>query len=260
MTGTSSASHACAQVRDDLPAYALGILDAGERAYVEEHLAGCPGCRSMLRRFETTVGALGGAVAPTAPPPDLRATLLREIRTPDAGAENSQPPPVRLRSFLRVGLGIAAVLALVSIVTLGVLLHRAQTERDAAIQGQQEMADYLKDGGTLSPLLPAPGAPAEVRPAHGSLAVAPNQDQAMIVVYDLAPTSGNQRYMVWAANGQDKVTLGELHVDASGAAWLLLHGPAPMSTYQRVGITRVTPDAPQGAPFLIAQMPRASGA
>lgn len=82
----------------------------------------------------------------------------------------------------------------------------------------------------------------------------------MLSVYDLAPTSGDRRYVVWAQRaGQDKVKLGELHVDKNGAGWMLLWGPAPMSTYDTVGVSRVTPGTPQGEPFLIAQMPHSSG-
>ncbi len=261
MSGTPSTSQTCAQVRDDLPAYALGILDADERARVEAHLDGCPECRSALRRFETTVGALGAAVAPVAPPPALRTALMDEIRRPVASQTRTRSPLIRFRPMLTVGLGIAATLALVAAITFGILFQQVRDQRDTAREGQAEMAEYLKDGGTLSPLLPAAGASDGAEPNHGSLALAPNQGGAMLSVYDLAPTSGDQRYFVWAQRaGQDKVKLGELHVDKSGFGWMLLWGPDPMSTYDVVGITRVTAGNPQGEPFLTAQMPKTANA
>lgn len=173
MTGTPSTSMTCARVRDNLPAYALGILDADERTRVDEHLTECPECESALLRFEAAVGTLGAAVEPVAPPPALRAALLDEIRMPDAGRGGGRPQQLRLRPLLRVGLGIAAVLALVAAMTFGVLFNDMRHERDAAREGQGEMAEYLKSGGSLSPLLPAPGAPGDVAANHGSLALAP---------------------------------------------------------------------------------------
>lgn len=265
MSGTPSTSQTCAEVRDDLPAYALGILDADEAARVAAHLVVCPDCRSALRRFETTAGALGAAVTPAAPPPALRDALLREIAAParetSGDANGARSPLVRFRPLLTVGLGIAAMLALVAAITFGVLFNQMRDQRDAAREGQAEMAEYLKDGGTLSPLLPATGAPDAAQPNHGSLALAPHQDGAMLSVYDLAPSNAERRYLVWAQRaGQGKVTLGELHVDKNGAGWMLLWGPAPMSTYDVVGITRVTADNPQGEPFLTAQMPKPANA
>lgn len=261
MTGTSTNQLTCAQAREDLPAHALGILDADERVRLEAHLAGCPGCRSTLRRFETTAGALGAAVAPVPPPPELRAALLREIRAPETSIAPPRPAPIRVRSFLSVGLGIAAMLALVAAITFGVLFQQARDQRDVAREGQADMAEYLKDGGALSPLLPATGAPTDVAPNHGSLALAPNQKGAMISVYDLPPTSSDRRYMVWAQrSGQGKVQLGELRVDSRGFGWMMLWGPEPMSTYDVVGISRLTPSAPQGTPFLVAQMPKGASA
>lgn len=262
MNGVPSTSTTCAQVRDDLPAYALGILDADEQAWVEAHLPGCPECQSALRRFEMTVGALGAAVPPAAPPPALRSTLLAEIRQPAAPATGTgQRPPLRFRPALTVVLSIAATIALVAAISFGVLFQEMRSQRDAAREGQAAMAEYLKDGGVLAPLLPAQGAPAAAKPNHGSLALAPNQDGAMIVVYDLPPTTGGVRYMVWAQRaGQGKVKLGELHVDSNGAGSILLWGPEPMSSYDVVGINRVTSSSAQSEPFLIAQMPKAAGA
>lgn len=261
MNGTPSCSSTCAQVRDDLPAYALGILDAGEQAEVEAHLAGCPECQSALRRFETTVGTLGAAVEPVAPPPVLRAALLGEIRTPPAVAGSRGGRLLRFRPALTVALGIAAVLALVAAITLAALFQDMRSQRDTAREGQADMAEYLKDGGTLAPLVPAQGAPAVAEANHGSLALAPKQDGAMISVYDLAPTGNGVRYLVWAQRaGQDKVMLGELHVDSNGAGWMLLWGPAPMSSYDVVGINRVTSASTQGEPFLMAQMPKPTNA
>ena len=69
------------QVREQLALYALGALSQQEARAVENHLAeGCEVCVSELQSFESVVGALGLAVPPVTPPPDVRAKLLTQLR------------------------------------------------------------------------------------------------------------------------------------------------------------------------------------
>jgi anti-sigma factor RsiW len=230
---------------DALAAYALGVLDADERAAVEAHLAGCASCRAELARQEEVAGLLGLAAEPVPPSRGLRDALLSEIRE-----KPIQAAPRTLRP--RIVFLAAAAIALVSIVVLAALLARTIDQRDDARLGEQEIAEYISNGGTLSALIPAPDAPADVRAGHGTLAVAPSQDQAMLVVHGLNPSVDGRGYMAWAERDGDRVRLGELKVDADGVGWLVLTAPEPMSAYDTVGITRFSPDAPDGEPFLVA--------
>lgn len=232
---------------DALAALAFGLLEPDERAELEAHLAGCATCREELARHEAVAGELGFAATPVSPRPELRATLLSEIRQHD-----STPPSPRRFPPLRLALAAAAILAIASIVVLAALLARAIDERDDARYGEQRMAAYLAHGGTLSPLLPAPDATADVQAGNGSLAIAPSDDKAMVVVYDLPPTSDGWRYMAWAEHDGDRIRLGEVQVDDRGVGWLVFYPPEPMSTYETVGINRYSPDADDSEPFLVA--------
>jgi hypothetical protein len=188
---------------------------------------------------------------PVEPRPELRAALLSELRA----SSTSPAVPTPLRRQVPVGwLAIAASIAIISIATLGFLLVRAIDERDSAVYGEREIAEYLSHGGTLSPLLPAPGAPSDAEPGHGSLAVAPDQPQAMLVLHDVPSSDDEQRYIAWAERDGDRVRLGELTVNDEGVGWLLLTGPEPMSSYETIGITRYSPNAPEGEPFLVASV------
>jgi anti-sigma factor RsiW len=232
---------------DALSALALGLLELDERAELETHLAGCAACREELARQEAVAGELGFAAMPVPPRPELRAALLSEIRQLDVN-----PASPRRFAPLTLALAAAAILAIASIVVLAALLARAIDERDDARYGEQRMAAYLADGGTLSPLLPAPDAAADVQAGNGSLAIAPSDDKAMVVVYDLPPTSDGWRYMAWAEHDGDRIRLGEIQVDDEGVGWLVFYPPEPMSTYETVGINRYPPDADDSEPFLIA--------
>lgn len=234
-----------------IAAYALGLLDTGEARVLKAHLAGCPMCHAELQRHEAVVGELGYMATPIEPRPELRAALLAEIRAP--AASPVAPTPLG-RQVPVLWLAIAASIAIISIAILGTLLLRTMDERDDAVYGEREIAEYLSSGGTLSPLLPAPGAPPDVEPGHGSLAVAPDQSQAMLVLHDVPSSDDDRRYVAWAARDGEQVEFGELTVNDEGVGWLLLTGPEPMSSYDTVGITRYVPDAPEGQPFLVASV------
>ncbi len=77
-------AHDHAPWADDAAAYALGALDADERAAFEAHLAGCARCAAEVRQFRD-VGVLlareAGAESPSqSPSPSLRARILSEAR------------------------------------------------------------------------------------------------------------------------------------------------------------------------------------
>jgi hypothetical protein len=234
--------------RDAIAAFALGVLEPDERAGIEAHLAGCAACRDELARHEAVVGELGFAARPAPPRPELRAKVLADLARDDAA-----PRPRRF-PLPTLALAAAALIAIVSIVVLAVMLARAVDERDDARLGEHEIAEYLSNGGTLSPLVPAPDAADDARAGHGSLAVGPSQDQAMLVVYGLPPSGDGHGYMAWAEGDDGRIRLGELSVDEQGVGWLVLQPPDPMTAYDTVGINRISPDAPDGEPFLVASV------
>lgn len=233
----------------DIAAYALGVLDPDEPEELEAHIADCLTCRAELARYETVVGDLGRIVEPVPPRRELRGELLAEIR---AEAPPETAPSLLHRQVPAAWLGLVAAIAILSLVVLGASLMRVQGERDDARYAERAIADYLKDGGTLSALAPAPDAPEGAAEGHGSLIVAPDQNGAMLVVYDLRPSDDDRTYQAWAARDGERVDLGELHVNDAGVGWLYLYGPEPMRTYETVGLTLVTPESPDGTTFLVA--------
>jgi anti-sigma factor RsiW len=70
---------------DELSAYALGMLDAEDAAFVEAHLRGCDGCRAELVELREATDALDRLPVETfvhEPPLDDRALrrALRQMR------------------------------------------------------------------------------------------------------------------------------------------------------------------------------------
>jgi hypothetical protein len=68
-----------ADVRELLPLYALGILEADESSQVERAVAGDAQLAAELAAYQQTADALGAAIQPVAPPPEVKARLLASI-------------------------------------------------------------------------------------------------------------------------------------------------------------------------------------
>ena len=74
------------QFRELIEAYALGALDASERAALEAHLAsGCPECAKALEEARLVVTQLAYLAPPAEPSELLRARVFRSVRA-DAAA------------------------------------------------------------------------------------------------------------------------------------------------------------------------------
>src|SRR5512147_2962479 len=84
--------------RENIPAYALGALDAGETAALEAHLLTCEACRAELAEYRALSADLAAAVPPLRSPAHLRAQL-RE-RLPSRRAAVSRSPFGFLRQAL----------------------------------------------------------------------------------------------------------------------------------------------------------------
>jgi putative transcriptional regulator len=66
-------------VRELLPLYALGILESDEVAVVERALAADAALAAELAAYQQTADALGAAIGPVPPPPDIKQRLLASV-------------------------------------------------------------------------------------------------------------------------------------------------------------------------------------
>ncbi len=73
---------------EDFDLYALGALDADEKAAIESHLLSCDECKRKLAEAQGRIAALGLSAPLVPPPPQAREQLLRRIQT---GAQSAAP-------------------------------------------------------------------------------------------------------------------------------------------------------------------------
>jgi putative transcriptional regulator len=66
-------------VRELLPLYALGILEADEARLVERAIAGDAALAAELAAYQQTTGALGSVIQPVAPSPEVKRRLLASV-------------------------------------------------------------------------------------------------------------------------------------------------------------------------------------
>lgn len=98
---------------EDLAAYMLGALDAGEAAEFERHLEGCERCREEMGWLEPAVHSLPESVERQEPPKQLRQSLMAEVYA-DAPPEPRRAPAPRRRWLLKPAVGFAVLALLVA--------------------------------------------------------------------------------------------------------------------------------------------------
>ena len=87
---------------EQISLYALGALEANERAAFEAHLAdGCLPCAAELRSFDSVIAALGD-VAEVTPPPTVRHRLVGFLKDEQAKAASRTSPPAAVAEILKI--------------------------------------------------------------------------------------------------------------------------------------------------------------
>ncbi|MFN2521274.1 MAG: anti-sigma factor domain-containing protein [Candidatus Limnocylindria bacterium] len=108
--------------RDELAAFALGILEAEERARVDAHLDRCTSCRAETRAYQETMWDIAEASSLAQPPAYIRERIIaRERRRAEAPPATRRTLGATLLDFLRRPLPLAIPLALAAILVFSVV-------------------------------------------------------------------------------------------------------------------------------------------
>ena len=85
------------EIRQALPAFALGALDPHEHAEVAAHVATCDACAAELAAEERVAASIGLDATPVTPPAALRAKVLARVKT-EPRSSASVAPAVEARA------------------------------------------------------------------------------------------------------------------------------------------------------------------
>ncbi len=110
----------CVAFREDIEAFALGVLNEPEARPLEVHLATCPECAAVLHSYESTIDHLALAAPARRAPAALKGRILDAL----AGEDQASPPPVRQRAFV-VGRWSGLAAAAVVVLAIGALVWAA---------------------------------------------------------------------------------------------------------------------------------------
>ena len=117
--------------------YVLGELPGTERQQVEDHLTSCDACATEARELSLALQSIGLAEEPVAPPPHLRARVLRGLERDRFTARPTEAVPIR-RRWPRIAVAVAVAAAVVA--ALGGLLTVAM-QRNAELRRALAQAD-----------------------------------------------------------------------------------------------------------------------
>lgn len=155
----------CLPIRDLLPEFALGVLDAGDVEQVESHLRTCAGCRREAADLSAGAAAVALALPPAAPPVETEHRLIRAIR----GRMGRRP----LRRRAAAAAALAATLAVSAVGFGAAMAGRAERfEERASTAEASRLASLEQFRKILVGVVPGRELPAEetrlgqLKPAH----------------------------------------------------------------------------------------------
>jgi hypothetical protein len=236
----------CERVRELAPGFVLGALDAADMAAVHQHLIGCRDPHPELRELGGVLPYLATSLEPVEPPARLRAaviaaaqadlaahprsaevagsrvaTIRRTIPAPESGAVDAEAAEQvngamvvsltsarrsRRRRALAWTTRVAAAAAVVAVVAYGFgVIHEPGAGPSAG-----PSFDYKGQGTVYAGLTPQASSHA------AGLAVLKPSGHLYVYVNGLAPTTGDQVYMVWVTAAKDTILAGYFTVNAQG--------------------------------------------
>jgi anti-sigma-K factor RskA len=178
-------------LRENIPAYALGTLDAMDKAALEAHLQTCEACRTELAEYQSVSENLLAAIPPRQPSAALRERL--QSRLPSA---QKRPRPRFAWSFSQFAMGAAlAVLLLMSVFSF--VQMRAIQNQQASLQQQLKQSQFA-----LSMLaypdtqaVPIPGESGSN--LSGSVLLDRDRNTIALVMWRLPELSQDKTYQIW---------------------------------------------------------------
>ena len=218
---------------DQAAAYALGALDAAERAAFEAHLVTCAECRAEVQAFRETAAQLVAGAGGATPSDDLRERVLAEAR---------RVRPIRTaRRFSAAWLATAAgfVLALL----LGSAWWRERGERRELATRVAEQDQLLTS--LLAPDVSVANLAASGRPPSARLFWDAKRLRVVVAVFNLPPAAAGRTYQLWAiAKGQAPVSVGTFNTSADGTVRTVFPAPPGVA----FDLTAVTEEPAGGSP------------
>jgi anti-sigma-K factor RskA len=178
-------------LRENIPAYAVGALDAEEAAALDAHLKTCKACQAELAAYRLLSDDLLAATPPQEPSAALRKRLQSQL--PSARPAERKERPRFVWSFNQLAMGLALLL-LFAINAFSFVQMRA-------LQGQQSnLLHQLQNSQAAVAMLSYPGT--QSLPIHegnigGTVLVDKDRNSVALIVWNLPQLNTQQTYQIW---------------------------------------------------------------
>jgi anti-sigma-K factor RskA len=191
-------------LRENLPAYALGALDAEDARALEAHLQTCKACRTELADYRAVSDNLLAALPPRQPSPALRKQL--QSRLPSARPAQKTAQPRFVWSFGRLAAGVALLLLFVTNLFSFVQMRELQRQ-------QLNVLRQLQNNQTALAMLSYPGTealPIDEGNISGTLLLDRERNSAALIAWNLPELPEEQVYQIWLIESNDDRVSGGL--------------------------------------------------
>jgi anti-sigma-K factor RskA len=282
------------EIRDDLPLYALGALDAEERVAVEAALADDAELARELREWRELVGLMA-LEAPSAAPPDLKDKLLARVRGAAPVAVPTAAPTATKVARRRLG-GWTAPLAAAAAAVFAIAAYREIGHRAELARANQTIAGLQGSVRTMQTTLDTVSATLKQRegdvnalrlalaqaqealsvvqqpnlqmvalretkdapPAAGHVLLSPPTGKALFYAFDLPPAPPDKVYELWWITEKDgPVRAAVFHPDERGIGRVEATIPTGAGALQAAAVTVERAGGvpkPEGPMVLIGQV------
>lgn len=244
------------QIRDLLPAYALGILEEQEVSLIHSHLTDCQQCRAELADYQHVAELLPLASPQSDPDPELKEKLMERIapitareeseRThtsklivqPEAQLENPSLGEV-IRSWLAGPIWRPVVLILIVVLLAGNIFLLTNTSEEPPSPQDRPNFPWRR---------PIIMSGTEVAPeAVGILYISLDGANGTLVVDGLPVLETDQQYQLWLNTEEIRDSGAVFSVNEAGYRGIELKAPLPLEIYETFGIT-IEPEGGSQAP------------
>ncbi len=183
----------CAEVREQAPEFALGLLDGDARAEVVHHIDGCPACRTVVLELAETADAMVLLAPEAEPPAGFERRVMEQIT---GGARRARWRTTRLVAM------VAAAAVIISVVTVRVV---ESTRSDPVAAPAVATVPMVGNGGATV---------GQVEVDDGG----PGAGTQLAVTVDYALPDGEYR-VVLAPDQAPRRVLGPISVAGGRGAW-----------------------------------------
>ena len=205
---------------DDLPAYALGILEEEDLRAVDRHVSGCPVCRDEVAQLREAAANLAFVSPQMEPPARLKRQIMDRVSPVQAPRRSGLSQWLR---NLQPAWGVAA-LAMIALLVLSnlVLWQQVRTLTDRTPQSFQVASLTGLGSGTDS---------------HGVMIVTQSGRFGTLVVDKLPDLGADQQYQLWLILDGERTSGGVFSVDRYGYGAMVIRAPLPLNEYTSFGVT-----------------------